>query len=59
MSGALAALPPTFTTRTARTYGLHSRELYRMRDDGDLIELSRGVFRQRMLHPRACPTHSR
>ncbi|HEX2132604.1 MAG TPA: type IV toxin-antitoxin system AbiEi family antitoxin domain-containing protein [Actinophytocola sp.] len=40
------ALPSTFTTRTARTLGLHPRDLYRMRDDGELIELSRGVFRQ-------------
>jgi hypothetical protein len=39
-------LPPTFTTATARAVGLHPRELYRMRDTGELIELSRGVFRQ-------------
>jgi predicted transcriptional regulator of viral defense system len=38
-------LPPTFTTRTAREFGLHPRDLYRLRDDGNLIELSRGVFR--------------
>lgn len=40
------ALPPTFTTRIAREHGLHPRELYRLRDDGDLLELSRGVFRR-------------
>ncbi|MGH3860759.1 type IV toxin-antitoxin system AbiEi family antitoxin domain-containing protein [Actinokineospora sp.] len=39
-------LPPTFTTATARAVGLHPRELYRMRDAGELVELSRGVFRQ-------------
>jgi predicted transcriptional regulator of viral defense system len=39
-------LPPTFTARTAREFGLHPRDLYRLRDEGDLIELSRGVFRQ-------------
>jgi predicted transcriptional regulator of viral defense system len=38
-------LPPTFTTRAARQFGLHPRDLYRMRDEGDLVELSRGVFR--------------
>ncbi len=43
---AVADLPPTFTTRTARAFGLHPRELYRMRDEGELLELSRGVFRQ-------------
>lgn len=42
----IEALPPTFTTRTALVHGLHPRDLYRMRDDGVLIELSRGVFRQ-------------
>jgi hypothetical protein len=26
--------------------GVHSRDLYRWRDDGDVIELSRGVFRR-------------
>jgi predicted transcriptional regulator of viral defense system len=40
------ALPPTFTTRTARAAGLHPRDLYRMRDQGELTEMSRGVFRQ-------------
>jgi len=39
-------LPPTFTTRTAREFGLHPRDLYRLRDEGGLIELSRGVFRR-------------
>ena len=39
------SFPPTFTTRTALAAGLSYRELYRMRDDGELVELSRGVFR--------------
>ena len=38
-------LPPTFTTRTALDAGLSYRDLYQMRDNGELIELSRGVFR--------------
>lgn len=46
MQEALAALPATFTTRAARAAGLHPRVLYRLRDDGDLVELSRGVFRR-------------
>jgi len=41
----LASLPATFTTRAAIHAGIHPRELYRLRDDGDIIELSRGVFR--------------
>lgn len=36
----------TFTTAEALGSGLHRRELYRLRDDGRLIELSRGVFRR-------------
>jgi hypothetical protein len=38
-------LPPTFTTRTALDAGLSYRDLYQMRDSGELVELSRGVFR--------------
>ena len=38
-------LPPTFTTRTALDAGLSYRDLYQMRDNGELVELSRGVFR--------------
>jgi predicted transcriptional regulator of viral defense system len=45
MAVEVSDLPPTFTTRIAREHGLHPRDLYRMRDTGDLIELSRGVFR--------------
>lgn len=39
-------LPNTFTTRTALERGIHPRNLYNWRDDGDIIELSRGVFRR-------------
>lgn len=46
MAVAVTELPPTFTTRSARARGLHVRDLYRMREEGELIELSRGVFRQ-------------
>lgn len=42
----LDALPPTFTTGTALRSGLHRRDLYRSRDEGELHELSRGVFRK-------------
>lgn len=44
--GALEALPDTFTTSRASGAGLHFRDLYRLRDAGDLLELSRGVFRK-------------
>ncbi|MFI6101288.1 type IV toxin-antitoxin system AbiEi family antitoxin domain-containing protein [Lentzea sp. NPDC051213] len=43
---AMASLPATFTTGTARDSGLHFRDLYRLRDEGELMELSRGVFRK-------------
>ena len=46
MTVSVEALPRTFTTRTARELGMHPRDLYRLRDEGELIELSRGVFRQ-------------
>jgi len=40
------ALPPTFTTGQALTAGAHSRDVYRWRDEGLTVELSRGVFRR-------------
>ena len=46
MAATLMDLPTTFTTRTARRLSLHPRDLYRLRDDGDVLELSRGVFRR-------------
>jgi len=39
-------LAPTFTTAQARAAGVQYRDLYRARDGGDLVELSRGVFRK-------------
>lgn len=42
----LSSLPVTFTTRVARGMGVHPRDLYRWRDDGAVVELSRGVFRR-------------
>ncbi|MGH3564291.1 MAG: type IV toxin-antitoxin system AbiEi family antitoxin domain-containing protein, partial [Mycobacterium sp.] len=40
------SLPDTFTTATALARGLHPRTLYALRDSGDVVELSRGVFRR-------------
>jgi predicted transcriptional regulator of viral defense system len=45
MSG-LQELPDTFTTATALARGVHPRVLYALRDTGDVVELSRGVFRR-------------
>src|SRR3954465_3914920 len=44
--GELSRLPLTFTTGQARAAGVHPRDLYAARDDGELVELSRGVFRR-------------
>jgi len=40
------ALPATFTAAQAREQGISPRTLYRWRDDGEVLELSRGVFRR-------------
>ena len=45
MTGLLSGMPSTFTTATARSRGVHPRELYGWRDAGEIVELSRGVFR--------------
>ncbi len=42
----LAVLPATFTTSQASRAGLQFRDLYAARDAGELVELSRGVFRK-------------
>jgi predicted transcriptional regulator of viral defense system len=39
-------LPNTFTTGSARQLGFHPREIYALRDSGEIVELSRGVFRR-------------
>jgi predicted transcriptional regulator of viral defense system len=49
------ALPPTFTTKTARDLGTHPRDLYAWRDAGEIIELSRGVFRRADAPPASYP----
>jgi hypothetical protein len=46
MALTLADMSDTFTTATARGRGLQFRDLYRLRDEGEVIELSRGVFRK-------------
>lgn len=36
---------PTLTAQAARSHGLQCSDLYRLRDSGEVLELSRGVFR--------------
>ncbi|MGV8910686.1 MAG: type IV toxin-antitoxin system AbiEi family antitoxin domain-containing protein [Propionicimonas sp.] len=40
------SLPSTFTTSVALSRGVHPRDLYAWRDGGQIVELSRGVFRR-------------
>ncbi len=40
------ALPATFTTGRALALGVHPRDLYAWRDAGEVVELSRGLFRR-------------
>jgi predicted transcriptional regulator of viral defense system len=49
------ALPPTFTTEVALAQGVHPRDLYAWRDVGQLVELSRGVFRRADAPPASYP----
>jgi hypothetical protein len=51
----LGSLPTTFTTATALARGIHPRDLYGWRDDGDILELSRGVFRRADAPPASYP----
>jgi predicted transcriptional regulator of viral defense system len=51
----IAELPRTFTTETARNAGVSSRDLYAARDEGQVIELSRGVFRLADAPPPSYP----
>jgi len=55
MTISLTTAPMTFTTHTARALGLHPRALYRLRDDGEVLELSRGVFRRADAPPASLP----
>jgi len=41
----LRASGPTFRSSDARAAGLHWRDLYALRDAGEVVELSRGLFR--------------
>jgi predicted transcriptional regulator of viral defense system len=41
----LKARGPTFRSRDVKAAGLHWRDLYALRDAGEVIELSRGLFR--------------
>ncbi len=42
----MSGLPATFTTSQARRARVQFRDLYAARDAGELVELSRGVFRR-------------
>jgi predicted transcriptional regulator of viral defense system len=42
----LKRLPPTFTRTQALELGLSKRELYRLRDEGQVEPLSRGLYRR-------------
>ena len=46
MAMTVMELPATFTTQTALRRGLHPRTLYQLRDEGEVFEISRGVFRR-------------
>ena len=48
-------LTPTFTTETALAAGISPRDLYAARGKGEIIELSRGVFRQADAPPASLP----
>lgn len=52
---ALRDLPTTFRTREALALGVHPRALYRWRDAGEIVELSRGVFRRADADPASDP----
>jgi hypothetical protein len=55
MTGLPSTLPATFTTKVARELGVHPRDLYGWRNEGDVIELSRGVFRRGDAPPPTYP----
>lgn len=42
----LSRLAPTFTTKQARLQGMHWRDLYALRDAGEVVEVARGVYRK-------------
>lgn len=49
------SLPSTFTTEVSRAHGVHPRDLYAWRDQGRIVELSRGVFRRADAPPASYP----
>ena len=51
----LQDLPSTFTTGQALRAGVHPRLLYAWRNEGDVVELSRGVFRRADALPASYP----
>lgn len=55
MAMSLQDLSDTFTTGAARQRGVHPRALYRWRDNGEIVELSRGVFRRVDAPPASYP----
>ena len=55
MSQLLEEMPATFTTKTARALGVHPRDLYAWRDGGQVVELSRGVYRRGDAPPASYP----
>lgn len=55
MGGLAENLPSTFTTKVAREFGVHPRDLYGWRDAGEVVELSRGVFRRADAQPASYP----
>jgi predicted transcriptional regulator of viral defense system len=52
---AIKELPPTFTTETALAERISPRDLYAARDSGEILELSRGVFRHADAPPASYP----
>ncbi len=42
----LGDMPATFTSAAAFSHAVHPRDLYAWRDAGEIVELSRGVFRR-------------
>jgi hypothetical protein len=42
----LSRLPPTFTSGQAREEGIHWRDIYALRDSGEIRELTHGVYRK-------------
>jgi predicted transcriptional regulator of viral defense system len=51
----LQDLPDTFPTSTALGRGVHPRELYKWRRNGQVVELSRGVYRRADAPPASYP----